>query len=217
MTRRVLLVHGGSDLYGSGLACAWLIEAAVAEGWDVEAVLPRAGPLSERLTALGVACHWIDPVPLRAADLSRPTGILQPVRWLPDAKKLWRLAGRGGFDLVHANTAPALGALLTTARSRIPLIWSIHEILRLPGAARRGYEALLRRADAVTACSQSAAAQFVDPRIRTMTEVVYTGARIVRPAQLLPPLEHNRIRLIVIGRLTWWKGHDVVVRCLPLL
>ena len=213
---RVLVVHGGSDLYGSGLACAWVVEGAREAGIDVEVVLPRPGPLSDRLGGL-VPVHLIDPVPLRQASLAGPTGLLEPARWLPHAARLRALGRRGRFDLVHANTAPAIGGAVAARAAGCPLVWSVHEILRFPAPLVSAYERVLGRAAVILTCSRAAADQFQRAQTRSRCRVVHTGAHIPEGLPHAPLLERPEIRMLTIGRLTAWKGHDLAVRAVPLL
>ena len=208
---RVLLVHGGVDLYGSGLACAWIAEGAAAVGIDVEVVLPTTGPLFKRLLTT-VPIHLVDPVPLRGSSLRSPAGVLDPIRWLPQYRKMRELGRSGRFDVVHTNTSQALGGLTAARAADAPLVWSVHELFRFGPGPLYVYQRFLRRADVVTACSQAAASQFTDTRVREICQVVYTGADLPPPGPAPPLVDESVIRLVAVGRLVAWKGHDVVVK-----
>ena len=205
----LLLVHSGSDLYGSDLACLEIAQGAIERGWRVEVLLPRLGPLSASLANLEIPTHIVDPLVVRRRDLSRH-GATLPLRAVRDYARLRALARRTEYDVVHANTLPMFGGLLLARRHRAPLVWSVHEFLGAPPALMRAVERVLGRADQVVTCSKSVAAQF--PRLGSQCQVVYTGADVPADVPMRVPFTDESVTLCCVARLNAWKGQDVLVQ-----
>ena len=215
MTRRLLLVHSGTELYGSDRVCLWIMEALIGNGWEVEIVLPSAGDLAGAAAALGVPVHTIDPVPLRRADVGTIRGLSGPLRWPAGIPRLVSIARSGGFDLVHTNTLPALGGWVAARAAGLPLVWSVHEIL-LPFRYLGWYQRLVRDADAVLCCSRAVTEQF-QPSLAARCRVVHSGADLPERHRGTVPFHHPPWQISMVGRLNGWKGHDVLVDATRIL
>jgi glycosyltransferase involved in cell wall biosynthesis len=119
-------------------------------------------------------------------------------------------------DIVWANSPRAL-FVASTARliRRCPLIWFLHDLLQPSHFSPSGIRLIVHTANArasrVLANSRASADAFVRAGGRAeLVDVVYYGFGV-------PPGENdaNADRTIgVFGRITRWKGHDVVVRAL---
>lgn len=208
---RALVVHGSADLYGSDRACVRIVEAAVDAGWQIDVIIPNDGPLLAPLEATGAAVHVLDPLVVRRADLRWPTVAATPVRWAAAAVGLWQLAGRDRVDLVHTNTAGALGGALIARRLRVPHIWHVHELFWQPRPVVAGFERMLRTADLVLCCSQAVADQFVDARVRARCRVAYTGAEVPPDLPEVQPLSGPGLEVVSVGRINEWKGQEILV------
>ena len=207
--RRVVVVHGGSELYGSDLACLWTLQGAIRRGWSVDLVIPRAGLLADAAGAAGARVHLVDPVPLRRSDLGTARALLGPARWTGELARLRSVVRAAPVDLVHVSTLPALGGWWAARFARAPMIWSAHELLG-SAAVIRLYEAVLRRAQVVTCCSEAVVEQFGGPT-RSRCRVVHTGAAVspgVRPTE---PLSGPTATIACVARINRWKGQDVLV------
>ncbi|MCX7599118.1 MAG: glycosyltransferase family 4 protein [Armatimonadetes bacterium] len=126
--------------------------------------------------------------------------------------------------LVHTNTLKCHLLIGLAARlCRLPLIWHLRDIVREPQAA-----ALLSRAakflrPTIIAISKAVAAQVAD--LGLPVRVIYNGVPLedfrpgpppagLRESLGLPPWA--RI-LICVARLTPWKGHEKLLRAMPLI
>lgn len=126
--------------------------------------------------------------------------------------------------LVHTNTLKCHLLAGAAARlCRLPLIWHLRDIVREPQAA-----ALLRRAahflkPTVIAVSRAVAGQVAD--LGLTVKVIYNGVPLdeFSPGPAPPGLRESlglqpQARLLVsVARLTPWKGHEALLRAMPLV
>jgi glycosyltransferase involved in cell wall biosynthesis len=185
-------------------------------------VLPSRGELAGDLEADGVEV-LVRPLSVLRRSLASPTGLGSVIGAAArDAASLSALIRRRGVALVHSNTSIVLGGAAAAARARVPHIWQVREIYSRFGRAWPAYRRVLLSAQALPCVSQASAAQFGgSERVR----IVYDGLAVER---VRAPRAQARERLgldaaaptiTVLGRISDWKGQDVLVRALadPML
>lgn len=204
--RRVLIVHGGSDLYGSDLVCLRVAVGARDAGWDVEVMIPRRGDLSEALTDAGVPVHVLDPIVVRRSELSGLSAARAPLVWARQLADLRRFSRRRRFDIVHSNTSVVLGGLWLSRRWRAPHVAHVHEIFWQPRPVVAVAERFLTRSDVIMCASGAVMEQFLSPACRHRCRVAYPGVRV--PEELVGRLPLTRAvpRVVCVGRLSELKG-----------
>jgi glycosyltransferase involved in cell wall biosynthesis len=134
-----------------------------------------------------------------------------------DAAALGRLIRRRRIAIVHSNTSVVLGGAAGAAVARVPHVWHVREIYSRFGHAWPAVRMVLGTAAALPCVSNATAAQF-GRRGRAL--VIHDGLTVdVRRA----PRDHARVALglppdvpviAVLGRISDWKGQDVLVRAL---
>ena len=201
------------------LAIAGGLDAA---RWRAVCVLPESGELGPLLEQAGaeVVVHPLAVLrralatPLRVVDLARAAAV--------DRRVIGALARERGVSVVHSNTSVVLGGQSIARAAGVAHLLHVREIYE--GVGGRAGAALwplfrrrLLRADAVACISRAVAAQFAgSPR----PFVLYDG--LPRP---LVPLDRHRARQLLgvptdrfvvalIGRISDWKGQDVLARAL---
>ncbi len=175
------------------------------------------GELREDLQAAGVEVLVRPLAVLRRAALS-PAGLAGIGAALArDAGGLARLARRRDVALVHTNTSVTLGGAAAARVAGIPHVWHLREIYT--GFERWWpiYERMLLTADALPCVSHATAAQLGgDPR----ASVLHDGLPI---APRRAPRDEARAALglpadafvcAILGRISTWKGQDVLIRAL---
>ncbi|HEY5319198.1 MAG TPA: glycosyltransferase, partial [Solirubrobacteraceae bacterium] len=142
-----------------------------------------------------------------------------------DALALRELARVRHAALIHSNTSVILGGGAAAATARLPHLWHVREIY--PGSAfERAWPAFRRVllcAAALPCVSRATAAQFGgSPRARVVPDGLATGSRrapraAARAALGLPDDARGGPDppvIAVLGRISGWKGQDVLVRAL---
>jgi glycosyltransferase involved in cell wall biosynthesis len=215
--RRVLFLHSSAGRYGADRQLHLLATTLDRERYRPLVVLPFEGPLADDLRGAGVEVLTGPLAVLRREHLT-PMGLSRLARELAYQRhSLVRLIAAHGVDVVHANTSVILGARRAAhaagARYAVhvreiyppkPVVWPVH---------RRE----LRRADAVLCVSSATRAPIGD---RAGVHVVPDGLAVVREpanrakARLALGLSRTTFVVAVLGRISGWKGQEVLARAL---
>ena len=185
-------------------------------------VLPSRGELAGDLEAREVEV-LIRPLSVLRRSLASPAGLASVLAAAArDAASLSSLIRRRGVVLVHSNTSVVLGGAAAAARAGVPHVWHVREIYSRFGRVWPAYRRLLLSARALPCVSRASAVQFgSSDRVR----VVYDGIAVERvrapraEARDRLELDATAPTITVLGRISDWKGQDVLVKALadPML
>jgi glycosyltransferase involved in cell wall biosynthesis len=160
----------------------------------------------------------IRPLAVVRRELMRPAGLARLGAALAaDAAALGRLTRELDVALVHSNTSVVLGGAVAARRLGVPHVWHVREIYSRFGRAWPVYRRLLLSAAALPCVSHATASQFGSA---APARVIYDGLPSVlapaprasaRAALGLP--DHPPV-VALLGRISDWKGQDVLVRAL---
>lgn len=137
---------------------------------------------------------------------------------------IYRALGAARPDIVHTNSTKMHLLAGTAARlRRLPVVWHMRDLLTEEGARRWLRRAVARVRPEVIAISEAVAGQFDDMACRV--HVVPNGIPLGRFAPGAEPeglreelgLAEGAPTVIVVGRLTPWKGHEVLLRAWRLV
>jgi glycosyltransferase involved in cell wall biosynthesis len=180
-------------------------------------VLAMDGELREDLQQAGVEVLVRPLSVLRRAAMS-PAGLARIGAALArDGGGLARLVRRRGVALVHTNTSVTLGGSAASRLAGIPHVWHVREIFSGFERFWPAYRRLLTSADALPCVSQATCAQFGgDPRARVLHDGLGVDPRradraTARAALALP---EDAFVCAILGRISSWKGQDVLIRAL---
>jgi glycosyltransferase involved in cell wall biosynthesis len=188
-------------------------------------VLPDEGELAGGLRAAGIEVLVRPGLAVLRRELVTAAGLAGLGRGaVADAAWLARLIRTRRIALVHSNTSVVLGGAAAAALARVPHVWHVREIYagrfgRVWPAWRR---VLLGSGAAVVCVSQATADPFrarPGGPVPASVRVIYDGLAV---AARRAPREAARAALglpdtpvlAVIGRISDWKGQDVLVRAL---
>jgi glycosyltransferase involved in cell wall biosynthesis len=179
-------------------------------------VLPERGELGAALAAGGVEV-LVRPVGTLRRKLMTPAGIGAIARDAArDATDLRALIRERRIELVHSNTSVVLGGAAAAAAARVPHVWHVREIYSRFGRAWPVYRTLLSRAAALPCVSAAVAAQFATPRARVIHDGLALDPHRAPQAEARAALSlaTDAPVIAVLGRISDWKGQDVLVRAL---
>jgi GT2 family glycosyltransferase/glycosyltransferase involved in cell wall biosynthesis len=216
----VVVVHPGSELYGSDRVLLESVEALRAVGADVEVILPATGPLEEMLKAQGVSVVHC-PMPVLRKDALRPAGLFRLVRSAASGLvPAVRLLTRRPVDRLYVNTLTIPSWLVLGRLLGLRVVCHVHEAERsAPRLVRLLLAAPVALAHRVVVNSEFSldvlAASI--PWIRDRATVVYNA--VPGPARPLParPAVAAPLRLLYLGRLSPRKGPQVAVAATGIL
>lgn len=190
------------------------IAAAVARAGGRALVLAEPGRLGASVTAAG------------GEVLPFPASTKNPLAMLRNVRQMARIAAKEGVDLIHARSrAPAWSALAAARRLCVPFVTTYHGAYGETNAAKRLYNSVMARGDAVIANSRYTAglivARYGNPQDRL--EVIHRGVDTAQfdPDRIAPErvaaLRQSwgvalRQRVVLqAARLTRWKGQEVLI------
>ena len=179
--------------------------------------LAQDGPLAGDLRDAGVEVI-VRPLAVLRREHLHPRGIAAlAAASTRDAAGLAALARRRGVGLMHSNTSAVLSGAPAAALARVPHVWHVREIYAGFGRAWPPYRRLLGAAAALPCVSAATAAPFgAHPRVRVLRDgLAVDAARAPRDAaRRALGLPADPPVIAVLGRISEWKGQDVLVRAL---
>jgi glycosyltransferase involved in cell wall biosynthesis len=219
--RRILMLHQGAELYGSDLIFAEAV-GALRSQFDISVVLDSKGPLRDRLEML-VEDVRVAPLGVLRGSSTSPAQLPRTARAVAEAVARVRdLVRDTGAAAVYSNTAGVISGALAARSLRRAHIWHLHEILRRGTAAsvlaRTGW-ACSTRVLCVSRATRSAILASTAARDGTRAVVCHNG--IADVAGGVPASQVWRsgrpFRVALVGRVSAWKGQDVLLRALLLM
>ena len=182
-------------------------------------MLPSHGELANDLRAAGIEVLERPLAVLRRSVMS-PAGIGRvAAAWAADAGGLGRLARSRGVALVHTNTSVTLGGAAAARIAGVPHIWHVREIYAGFERWWPGYRRLLLTADALPCVSRATCEQFDGAAAAfVLNDGLAVDARRAPREEARDAFEFDegieQTVVAVLGRISGWKGQDVLVRAL---
>lgn len=215
--RNVLLLHSSAGRYGADLQLVTLAAGLDRARFNPLAVLPERGELADLLEEAGVEVVVKPLAVLRRAELG-PSGLValwKSVR-LAD-RELIPLARERDAALVHSNTSVILSGHRLASALSIPHVMHVRELYPQTPVLWPLLRRRLMRADRLLCVSQAVARQFPDASKATvlhdgLPRLPQRGDRAAARAAL--GIESGRFVVAVLGRVSDWKGQDVLARAL---
>jgi glycosyltransferase involved in cell wall biosynthesis len=219
LSRTVLFLHSSAGRYGADLQLLALAGGLDRARYRALAVLPERGALAPLLGEAGVE---VVSRPLAVLRRSRPAPLATAGRLIADRRDLAALARQRGAALVHSNTSVVLGGQAAARGAGVPHVLHVREIYTgAGGAAAAALWPLMRRrlvrADAVLCISRAVAEQFgAASNVQVLHDGLPRGpARADRAAARdALGLAPDALVVALVGRVSDWKGQDVLARAL---
>ncbi len=180
-------------------------------------MLPDRGELAADLERAEIEV-LVRPLSVIRRGLANPRGLTSlALAVAGDARALRSLIRERGVSLVHSNTSVILGGAAAAATARVPHVWHVREIYSRFGRAWPSYRRILATARSLPCVSAATAAQFAGSG---RTQVIHDGLAIDpwraprAQARAALGIDPQRATVAVLGRISDWKGQDVLVRAL---
>ena len=215
--RTILFLHSSAGRYGADRQLALLATGLDPARYRPLVVLAMDGALRRDLQAAGVEVLVRPLAVMRRASMSAAGLARIGATVARDAGGLARLARSRDVRLIHTNTSVTLGGAAAARIAGVPHVWHLREIYAGFERFWPAYRRLLLSADALPCVSQATRAQ-LGPTAKA--RVLHDGlalapARAERgAARAALDLPAGGFVVAILGRISSWKGQDVLIRAL---
>ncbi len=220
--RTVLILHSSAQRYGSDAQLLTIARGLDPERWRPICVLPERGELAPALEQAGVEV-FVHPLAVLRRGLFSAGGLARLGGAVArDRRVLGRLAADREAALVHSNTSVVLSGRAVAKRAGAAHLVHVREIYA--GSAGRAGAALwpamrrrLQAAGELVCISHAVARQFPGA---ARARVIYDGLAQAPPqpdratARAELGIAEGRFVAALVGRVSDWKGQDVLIRAL---
>jgi glycosyltransferase involved in cell wall biosynthesis len=212
----LLFVHSSSGQYGSDRQLLLIVTGLDPARYRPLVILPSPGPLHDDLKAAGIETR-VRPLAVLRRALLTPRGAgglaLQAAR---DALALARVVRSRRIALIHSNTSVILSGAAAARAAGVPHVFSVREIYTDFAHFWPYYRRFLLTASALCCVSEATRAQFGGhPRTHVLHDGVGPVARADRAAaRKRLGLPDDAFVCSVLGRISSWKGQQVLARAL---
>lgn len=213
--RRILFLTSSADRYGSERALVELV-SALRPGWELSVVVPGSGPLVGELEELGVTVTIL-PLRIISRGMARAEARETLRRVLRPDPALREYADHIKPSLIYSNTSHVVDGPALARAKRIPHVWHVREIERVPGWLRRVYGLYLAATGATIAISAPVRDAYGHRLLPGRMTVVQDGIDVnfyASGERYRAPERFNEsrtLRALCAGRITRWKGQHVAV------
>jgi glycosyltransferase involved in cell wall biosynthesis len=180
-------------------------------------LLPGPGELVGILEAAGIEV-LVRPLSVLRRELMSARGLASLAAAVADdAAALARLIRRRRIGIVHSNTSVVLGGAAAATVAGVPHVWHVREIYSRFRRFWPVYRRLLLSARVLPCVSRATAAQFGPTRQAVVVPdglAADAGQAPRGPARHRLGLDSGAPMIAVLGRISDWKGQDVLVRAL---
>lgn len=198
---------------------------------DIALALQAAGAVPLVVSRGGAMVHELERA--RIEHIAWPVHSKNPFVMRRNVDRLARLILERGVALVHARSrAPAWSAFAAASRTGVPFLTTFHGTYALgPWAIKKPYNAVMTHGNKIIAISN-----FIASHIQTVYDADPERIRVIPrgvdlkqfdPATLHPNrlialagawrLPEDRPLILLPGRLTRWKGHEILIEALVRL
>lgn len=130
--KKILYLHAGAELYGADIVLLELLKNLDKNKFEPYVVLPCNGPLVNKLRENNI---WVEIIeyPILRRKYFNPKGIFNYAKdYLTYSKKINDIVKMKNIDAIHTNTMAVLEGIYIKHKSKLPLVWHIHEIIVNP-------------------------------------------------------------------------------------
>ncbi len=130
--KNILYLHTGAELYGADIVLLNLIKGIDKQKNNIHVILPCDGPLVKKMEENDIKVEIIS-YPILRRQYFNIKGIVKYVKeYIKCANTLVKKVKEYNIEILHVNTMAVLEGIYIKKKTKIKLIWHIHEILKKP-------------------------------------------------------------------------------------
>ena len=213
MARTILFLHSSAGRYGADRQLLALASGLDRDQFRPVAVLPERGELAGPLEEAGVEVEVAGLSILRRAELGHSLWSILRLR----VRELESLARAHRVALIHSNTSVIASGHELARELGVPHVLHVRELYPPVPLAWPSWRRFMLRADRLLCVSHAVAAQFLrSDRVSVVHDGLpgapERGERSAARAAL--GLDRDKFAVAILGRVSAWKGQDVLARAL---
>lgn len=217
--KNILFLHAGAEMYGADKVLLDLLKNLDKKTFKPYVILPTDGVLVDALKKEKIEVEII-PYPIMRRKYFNFSGVFKYfVDYIKYSRIIVEKSKKRNIDLVHVNTAATMEGCYVSRFLKIPLLWSIHEIIINPKIIFKVTSKIISKFSYKTITDSNAVKNhllssnyFEDNKI----DVIYNG---VDSERFKPQLNYDylyeefnipRDSLVIgmTGRINSWKGQE---------
>lgn len=211
----VLFLHPSDEAYGSDRMLLETVEAALAEGRQVEVLLADDGPrgwLSSALEARGIGYRRVDLAPVRRRYL-KLRAMPRLVASMYRARRTIRARAKAiGAEIVHVNTSALLVGAIVGRPGGARLIWHLHEIVGRPRLLAYVFRTLpVTASDRVVVVSEAVGRHLRPSWLARRRITVIPDGIVPRDRSPVALPGRGDPKVAFVGRLNRSKGYEIFI------
>jgi glycosyltransferase involved in cell wall biosynthesis len=230
--QNILVVHNNNDFYGAEKVLLELLSRLDRSRFVPIVVLPtdtrHINRLSPELEKLNIECCFIPLGVLRRKYFKLHKLPRFSFEVLAGVRQLVRLIRKRNIALVHTNTNTILASPFAARLTRVPHIWSIHELMVEPATVRGALHYMIPRfSTRVVTVSQAVREHMLKDAAKFADRFTFVrGAIDVEPflnaegrARVRAEwgVRDDEVLIGMAGRVTRWKGQSIFVQAAKLI
>lgn len=225
--KKILYLHAGAELYGADNVLLELLKNLDKSKFEPYVILPCDGPLVEKLRENNI---WVKVIeyPILRRKYFNPLGIFNYSKdYLKYSDKINKIVREKEINIIHTNTAAVLEGVYIKKKTKLPLIWHIHEIIVNPKFMHKFLSKVIaKNADEVITVSNAVKHHLESTGyFKKDIKVIYNG---VDNKIFSPNNESDYIRdefniprdakiVGMIGRVNAWKGQKDFLKAVEVV
>lgn len=224
---RVVFVHQSAELYGSDKVLLTLVGALDRSRYVPIVLLPRTGPLFNRLHEAGIKTHVVPLVVVGRGNMLM-TVLKLPFQMWRTLRAIDAVLAKVRVDLVHSNTLAVLSGAVWAWRRGVKHVWHVHEIVESSRYVNKAYAFLLGKLSWRIVCNSEATKSWIIramPLLAIKLQVILNAVDTAAIAKHQHPkagreqmgLAEDDFVVLLVGRISNRKGHELLIKAAELL
>lgn len=205
---KVLMIHQGSELYGSDRSFITAVDALVSSGVRVDVVLPARGEINNLIDNISCNVIYMPCGVIRKKNLKRPFWMIKD---LFDGVLFYKGILKE-YDIIYINTVVVFSALIAVRFFKKKSFCHIREIPS--GLFGRIIKSLVCFSKTNLIFNSLATQNY----FKLNGTVIYNG--VAEPVSFYKEIDFwscTPLEILLVGRINSWKGHSLLFKSLILL
>jgi len=224
----ILFVHASADLYGSDKVLLDLVLNIDRNLFESIVILPEKGPLFYLIKKAGIEVHDLPIAKITRSAFTFYGVINLGFRTITSLYGINKIVGDRKIDIVHSNTLAVVSGAFWSFLTNTKHLWHVHEIIEHPDIISTYYPKLVNlfsyrvvtNSDATRFWLENKSPDIVSKVVTILNGLAHTDPVAKSESSRIRAFcnaPHEEIVVVLVGRISRWKGQKLFVDALELL